>query len=121
MNKLEILQQKIYSTLQHNEEKNKRNFIKAIQIGQYIEDNIITLNGARPVIFDDDLSDDIKFQFGDIEAYLHDNAITQLASKLNIPTKYVKDLSRGGHWQRSLVSSILTEHLKHTKRERMLI
>ena len=60
---------------------------------------------------------------------LHDNSIVQLGQKLNIPTKYLKDLVHGTHdsdnqdeyWQKELASRILTNHVINSRKERYLI
>lgn len=51
---------------------------------------------------------------------LHDNAVGQLAAKMNIPTRYLRDLAGGEEWQRSLASDILNQHCENTQRSRML-
>lgn len=52
---------------------------------------------------------------------LHRNAVGQVAEKLNIPPKYLRQLAEGEAWQRALGVQILNEHSGWTERSRMLI
>ena len=52
---------------------------------------------------------------------LHDNAVGQLATKMGIPTRYLKDLAKGQEWQRQLASQILNQHCENTQRSRVLL
>lgn len=52
---------------------------------------------------------------------LHTNAVGQLAEKLGVPSKYLRELSQGHHWQRDLAAQILNEHTGWTPRNRVLI
>lgn len=52
---------------------------------------------------------------------LHDNAINQIAEKMNIPAKYLRGLAAGDEWQRLLCAKILNEHSGWTQRTRVLI
>lgn len=52
---------------------------------------------------------------------IHDNAIGQLGEKLNIPTKYLRELATGDEWQRNLASTILNQHSAWAKRTRILV
>ena len=52
---------------------------------------------------------------------LHDNAVGQLAEKLNIPTQYLRTLARGDEWQKQLAATVLNEHSSRTERRRALV
>ncbi|MDR2913623.1 MAG: hypothetical protein LBV74_02125 [Tannerella sp.] len=52
---------------------------------------------------------------------LHEKAVYQLAEKMNIPAKYLKELANGDKWQRKLASTVLNEHSSWTQRTRVLI
>jgi hypothetical protein len=52
---------------------------------------------------------------------LHDNAIGQLADKMGIPSRYLRQLAAGGEWQRQLASTVLNEHSSWTQRTRVLV
>lgn len=52
---------------------------------------------------------------------LHGNAISQISEKMNIPAKYLRELSGGDTWQKQLCATILNEHSGWTGRTRVLI
>lgn len=53
---------------------------------------------------------------------LHDNAVGQLAAKMGVPTRYLRDLAGGSkEWQRNLAAQILNQHCENTERNRVLI
>lgn len=52
---------------------------------------------------------------------IHENAIGQLGERLNIPAKYLRELSNGDEWQRELASTILNQHSTWTPRTRTLV
>lgn len=52
---------------------------------------------------------------------LHPHAVGQLAEKMNIPSKYLRQLSEGAEWQRQLATQILNEHSGWTDRTRVLV
>lgn len=52
---------------------------------------------------------------------LHGNAIGQLADKMGIPSRYLRQLASGDEWQRQLAATVLNEHSGWTQRTRVLI
>ncbi len=52
---------------------------------------------------------------------LHRNAVGQLAEKVAVPAKYLRELSEGAAWQRKLAAEILNQHSSWTKRSRLLV
>ena len=52
---------------------------------------------------------------------LHDNAIGQLAEKMNIPPNYLRGLAKGDDWQKQLAATVLNEHSSWTQRQRVLV
>ncbi len=52
---------------------------------------------------------------------LHDNAVGQLAEKMGIPSRYLRDLAGGQDWQRQLAATVLNEHSGWTQRSRVLV
>lgn len=52
---------------------------------------------------------------------LHDNAIGQLADRMGIPSRYLRSLSEGDPWARTLAAEILNEHSGWTQRSRVLV
>lgn len=55
------------------------------------------------------------------EFILHDNAVNQIAEKMNIPPSYLRNLAAGDKWKKELCSIILNEHSGWTQRSRVLI
>lgn len=55
------------------------------------------------------------------EFNLHENAIYQLADKMGIPSRYLRELAKGDEWKRSLAAYLLNEHSGWTDRSRVLI
>lgn len=73
---------------------------------------------------------DVTFEFDDaVEMHLgtdgvyhiHDNAIGQLGDKLNVPSKYLRQLATGDAWQKELATTILNQHSVWTNRTRTLV
>lgn len=52
---------------------------------------------------------------------LHPHAVVQLPEKMNIPSKYLRQLSEGTEWQRQPATQILNEHSGWTERTRVLV
>ena len=52
---------------------------------------------------------------------LHGNAIGQLADKMGIPSRYLRQLASGDEWQRQLAATVLNAHSGWTQRTRVLI
>jgi len=52
---------------------------------------------------------------------LHENAVGQLAEKMNIPPAYLRSLARGDDWQKQLAATVLNEHAMWTDRQRILV
>lgn len=52
---------------------------------------------------------------------LHDNAVGQVATKLNVPSAYLRQLVKGDEWQRKLAQEIMNRHSEWTERNRVLV
>ena len=52
---------------------------------------------------------------------LHDNAVYQLADKMGIPARYLRDLASGDDWKKQLAAYVLNEHSGWTQRTRVLV
>jgi hypothetical protein len=55
------------------------------------------------------------------EFTLHENAVYQLADKMGIPARYLRELASGDEWKRQLAATVLNEHSSWTQRTRVLI
>jgi hypothetical protein len=52
---------------------------------------------------------------------LHENAVYQLADKMGIPARYLRELATGDDWKRQLAATVLNEHSSWTQRTRVLV
>lgn len=52
---------------------------------------------------------------------LHPNAVSQVAERMGIPTKYLRTLATGEEWERQLAAHLLNEHSGWTQRSRVLV
>lgn len=96
-----------------NEGKNSQDFIT--EIGSYKK------VGATPdVIFLED-GNKLTMNLGNSKYSIHSNAVSQLATKMDIPTKYLRELSEGPQWQKKLAVNILNEHSGWSDRNRVLV
>lgn len=78
-------------------------------------------NDHSPVITFDGSGDHLAMMMPDGVFSLHDNAIGQLAERMGVPKRYLKDLAGGEAWARQLASTVLNEHSGWTQRSRVLV
>jgi hypothetical protein len=52
---------------------------------------------------------------------IHENALNQMAYKLNVPVGYLKDLVKGSDWQKTLGQTILQTHSNNSTREKAML
>lgn len=52
---------------------------------------------------------------------LHDNAIAQLADRMGIPQRYLRNLASGEPWAKMLAAHLLNQHSDWTQRSRVLV
>ncbi len=75
-------------------------------------------------MLDDNYNVTLDFEYGSEIKHItfHDNAITQIASKMDIPTKYLRELHNSDKsWKKFLVREILEFHTCNAKQQRLLI
>lgn len=96
-----------------NEGKIAQDYIAPIGVNLKQNDHspIITFSGNGHVL--------MNMQDGQFS--LHDNAVGQLAEKMGIPSRYLRDLAGGADWQRQLAATVLNEHSGWTQRSRVLV
>ena len=94
-----------------NEGKVQRDFIAPIGV---------TNRNAEPAVHFAS-NGKVKMIFNNGEYEIHENAIVQLASRMGVPTGYLRGLSTGDEWKRNLAAEILNEHMGWTERQRVLI
>lgn len=78
-------------------------------------------NEHEPVITFDGGGEHLAMTMPDGMFSLHDNAIGQLAERMGVPKRYLKDLAGGEPWARQLAATVLNEHSGWTQRSRVLI
>lgn len=78
-------------------------------------------NDHSPVITFNGDGDKLMLNMPEGEFSLHNNAVGQLADRMGVPTRYLKQLAAGEPWQRSLAAQILNQHSDWTQRNRVLI
>jgi hypothetical protein len=52
---------------------------------------------------------------------LHDHALNQISYKLGVPQGYLKDLTRGQDWQKTLSQTIMQYHADNSSRDRVML
>lgn len=63
----------------------------------------------------------LKMNMPDGQFSLHANAIGQLADRMGIPQRYLRQLAGGAEWQIALAATMLNEHSGWTQRSRVLV
>jgi hypothetical protein len=64
---------------------------------------------------------ELMMNIRDEQFTLHDNAVGQLAEKMNVPSQYLRGLAQGDEWQQHLAATVLNEHSSWTQRQRVLV
>jgi len=130
----EVLLRKVNRMLENRATSVEATFEKMEREGKLMQDYITPIGvnlkstDRRPVVtfsangaVNMDFSEITDNVFEEHHFSLHDNAVGQLATKMGIPTRYLKDLAAGKEWQRGLASQILNQHCENTERSRMLV
>lgn len=81
----------------------------------------LKLNDHSPVITFNDDGGKLSMNMPDGVFSLHDNAIGQLADRMAIPQRYLRNLAGGAPWARQLAATVLNEHSGWTERSRVLV
>lgn len=81
----------------------------------------LKLNDHSPVITFNADDGNLSMNMPDGEFSLHDNAIGQLADRMEIPQRYLRNLAGGELWARQLAATVLNEHSGWTERSRVLV
>lgn len=99
---------------------------RLINEGRIAQDYIAPLGvnlrerGERPVItFAGDNGLSMRMPNGEFS--LHSNAVGQLAERMGVPSRYLKQLACGSEWQIMLAATILNQHSDWTERSRVLV
>ena len=101
----------------------RRMLVASSRIEDYlvpIGENRKKSNDLRQIVFLDD-GNTLTMQMPQGRYRLHRNAVGQVAGKLRIPPKYLRELSESGSWQRQLAAHLLNEHSGWSDRSRVLV
>jgi len=96
-----------------NEGKIAQDFIAPIGVN-------LRMNEKKPVITFG-ANGHVQMFMGNGEFTLHENAVYQLADKMGIPARYLRELASGDEWKRQLAATVLNEHSSWTQRTRVLV
>ena len=112
---IENKQTGVHATMERliNEGKLARDFIAPIGVN-------LRANDRRPVITFG-VNGHVLMNMNGGEYSLHENAVYQLADKMGIPARYLRDLATGDEWKRQLAATVLNEHSGWTQRTRVLV
>jgi len=122
----EMTTSRINKMLERNKEHTTDAVSRLINEGKIMRDFVAPLGVSlkrqdkHPVITFD-ANGAVKMVMNGNEFRLHDNAISQLAGRLNVPAQYLRQLAAGDEWQKQLASKIMNEHSLWTDRNRVLI
>ena len=97
-----------------NEGKIAQDYIAPIGVNLKAQDHspVITFSGQGSLMMN----------MPDGQFSLHDNAIGQLADRMGVPSRYLRNLAGGGQeWQVLLAAEILNQHSDWTQRSRVLV
>lgn len=97
-----------------NEGKISQDFIAPIGVN-------LKVQGSRPVITFAHQDNAVQMMMPDGTFRLHSNAVSQLAERMGVPTRYLRDLANGDEWQQELAATILNQHSDWTPRSRVLV
>lgn len=109
---LEIMQNKLDSLLANNAEKNEMTLNRIQEDGEQLEDRVLNFSKmvANQDYFFGHQDGKMTFEVDGETTTLHKNAVTQLAQRNRIPTKYANELIEND-WGRDLLSHTFSEHL----------
>lgn len=117
-----ILQEKINQAIENNHNKIVTNGVRFEELTKNIEDNIIVLNGDRPIVVPTIDRTKLNFVFKDeYRREIHPNALNQMSAKFDIPSKYINDLATGDLWKNNLAAHTLTKYFANTDRQKVLL
>ena len=75
----------------------------------------------NPVITFDGNNGRLLMNMPDGQFNLHANAVSQIAERMGIPTKYLRQLAGGSAWEVALAAYVLNQHSDWTQRSRVLV
>lgn len=100
---------------------------RLINEGRIAQDYIAPLGvnlraqGEVPVISFNGATEKLMMNMPDGTFEMHDNAIAQIADRMGIPQRYLRQLAGGKPWAVNLAATMLNEHSGWTQRSRVLV
>ena len=100
---------------------------RLINEGKIAQDYIAPLgvelkrNDQQPVITFNGNNGSLLMNMPDGQFNLHPNAVSQIAERMGIPTKYLRNLATGSMWEQQLAAHVLNVHSGWTQRSRVLV
>lgn len=96
-----------------NEGKMAQDYIAPIGVNLKAQDHepVITFTGENHLLMN----------MPDGQFTMHDNAIGQMADRMSIPQRYLRQLASGNPWAIALAAYILNQHSDWTQRSRVLV
>jgi hypothetical protein len=116
--KLAILQNKVNSYIQTNSKDINQAFGSIENDWSKLNDFLVPLKDLKFSTGEDKVLID---GFSNAQLKFNDHSIVQVATKLNVPSGYLKDLYKGSAWQKDLAVEILNKHSGNATRDRVLI
>lgn len=123
----EVVMNKVHRMIEGKAVGVQQTMERLVNEGRIAQDFIAPLgvnlkrNDHSPVITFNGEGDQLMLNMPEGEFSLHNNAVGQLADRMGVPTRYLKQLAAGEPWQRSLAAQILNQHSDWTQRNRVLI
>lgn len=123
----EVVTKKVQRMIERKQNDVRQTMQRLIYEGSMAQDYIAPLGvelrqkESTPVITFNSDDEQLVMNMRKSPYTLHDNAVGQLAEKMNIPSQYLKGLARGNQWQKQLAATVLNEHSSWTERQRMLV
>lgn len=96
-----------------NEGKMAQDYIAPIGVNLKAQDHepVITFTGENHLLMN----------MPDGQFTMHDNAIGQMADRMSIPQRYLRQLASGNPWAIALAAYVLNQHSDWTQRSRVLV
>lgn len=117
-NELSLLTAKLNGTLQGRSKSINEAIAQIERTGSMLDDFVVPMTN---IAFDKP-EDRVRLVFDeDAKFTLHQHAVSQIGDKLGVPPAYLRNLTFGEPWQKSLAVNIMQQHTDHTSRERVLI
>lgn len=122
----EVVINKVQSMIEGKRPGVENAITRLLQEGKIAQDFIAPIgvnlrNNDRQPVITFSANGHVQMVMQEGEFSLHENAVNQIAEKMNIPAKYLRGLASGDEWQRKLCANILNEHSGWTQRTRVLV